>query len=113
MVINLPLTIGASVAVPILTHFVSAEKIKKMATTRSIVLGTMATFFILTTIQIIQDQQQSISRTVSVSRGSVGNSTSRPIKLASPVGVGGWASEPQMEYYSGTPPYQDGHIYVD
>lgn len=34
------------------------------------------------------------------------------IKLASPVSVN-YASQPLKEFYSGTPPYSEGHIYVD
>lgn len=37
----------------------------------------------------------------------------REVKMSSPVGVGGWYEEPLTEFYSGSPPYPEGHIYVD
>ena len=110
--LNLPLMIGASVAAPILTNFVSGEKLEKIITARKLVLGTMTTFFVLTLAQIITEQVPPAAvRRVSIPATQA--TTARPIKLSSGVGVGGWVSEAQNEFYSGTPPYPSGHIYID
>ena len=113
--INLPLTIGASVAAPILTNFVSGEKLEKIITARKLVLGTRTTFFVLTLAQLITEQTPAATRRVSVP--VIQATTTRPIKLSSGVGVGGWVSEPRTEFYSGTGSYPEtgdlGHIYID
>ena len=110
MVLNLPLMIGESLAIPILINFAGGEKLDKLLTSRKIVLGSMVTFFVLSIANIAQEQSSSTVRRVT---SPTTRTTQRPVKLSSGVCVGNWVSEPREEFYSGTPPYPQGTIYVD
>ena len=112
MVLNLPLMIGESLAIPILINFAGGEKLEKILTTRKIVLGSMVTFFVLTVANIAQEQAPSAARRVT----SPTTKATRPIKLSSGVTVNydSFIDHPVDEFYSGAAPYPESqHIYVD
>lgn len=55
--VNLPLIIVGSLAIPIISKFISHGRIKKdESTTRELLLGTMVSFFILTIAQSVAPQ---------------------------------------------------------
>lgn len=86
---------------------ISEESIRKIAIGALAGIGVGAVTYILT-----RPTETAAAGVVTTARvQAAGNGAG--IKLASPVGVGGFAYEPKMEFYSGTPPYPDGHIYVD
>ena len=111
MAINLPATIGASLAIPILINFAGGEKLEKLLTTRKIVLGSMVTFFVLTVTQLTTQQPATTVRVTSPT-----TKATRPIKLSSGVTVNydSFIDHPVDEFYSGAAPYPENqHIYVD
>ena len=107
MPINLPLTIGSSLAIPIVSHFIRGAKIDKTKTTRNIVAGAMASFFVLAVGQLIQEQYAPAARVAAPARRAVPTTNARPIKLSSPVSVG-FDTHPISEFYD-----DKNHVYVD
>jgi len=87
---------------------ISEESIRKIAIFTMAGIGAAAVTYYLTR-PVVAVAGAVTTRYVPTQGAGNGNN----IKLASPVGVGGFAVEPKMEFYSGTPPYAEGHVYVD
>lgn len=111
------------IGVPVLTSWVSGDikfgKGRKISedSIRKITLGAIAGICVAAATYILTKPAETTGTGIVITPPSYTPKTSSQIKLASPVGVGNWASEPLYEFYSGTGKYPGtgdaGHIYVD